>query len=126
MQNFNQTNINKLKDFLCNGYSHDAKLKNFNYDCKEDKIKIELFNPIFNVMLNLTFHNIAIVLVTKDAWHGNRETVLSLTVEEDFSFLQNCILKHDANVENSLYLLFQMFSGDEIHIVSKEIFVEEN
>ena len=27
-------------------------------------------------------------------------------------------------MEDSLYLLFQMFSGDELHIVSKEVIVE--
>ena len=36
------------------------------------------------------------------------------------TYCANC----DECIEDSIYLLFQMFSGDEFHIVSKEVFVE--
>ena len=124
MPRFNKNNIKELKEFLYNSYDHDAKLKNAKYDSGEDSLKIELFNPIFEVKITLTFHNIGIAFAVKGEWTGSRETIISLTVEEDFSYLQNYLLKHSDYMEDSLYLLFQMFSGDELHIVSKEVVVE--
>ena len=124
MSRYNKNNTKELKEFLYNSYIHDAKLENAKYDCREDSIKIELFNPISDVKIDLTFLNIGIALTIKGEWSGNREAIISLTVEEDFSYLQNYLLKHSEYMEDSLYLLFQMFSGDELHIVSKEVIVE--
>ena len=124
MLRYNKNNIKELKEYLYNSYVHDAKLKNIKYDCSEDNIKIELFNPIFDVKIALTFLNIGITLTIKGEWSENRETIVSLTAEEDFSYLQNYLLKHNKCMEDSLYLLFQMFSGDELHIVSKEVIIE--
>ena len=124
MPRYNKNNTKELKEFLCNSYVHDAKLENVKYDCREDNIKIELFNPISDIKIDLTFLNIEIALAIKGEWSGNRDTIISLTVEEDFSYLQNYLLKHSEYMEDSLYLLFQMFSGDEVHIVSKEVIAE--
>lgn len=124
MLKYNRNNTKELKAFLYNSYVHDAKLENIKYDYIEDSIKIELFNPIYDVKIVLTFVNIGIALTIKGEWSGNRETIVSLTVEEDFLQLQNCLSKHKEYTKDSLYLLFQMFSGDEIHIVSKEITVD--
>ena len=124
MHRYNKSNTEELKDFLYNSYVHDAKLENIKYDCREDNIKIELFNPIFNVKIALTFLDIGITFAIKGEWSENRETIISLTAEEDFSYLQNYLIKHSECMEDSLYLLFQMFSGDELHIVSKEVIIE--
>ena len=121
---FDKSKTQELKEFLYNSYNHDAKLENINYEGRGDGIKIELFNPIFDVKIDLTFLNIEIVFAVKGDWIGSRETVLSLTVEEDFSYLQHFLLKRSEYMEDSLYLLFQMFSGDELHIVAKEVIVE--
>ena len=125
MPRFDRNNIKELKEFLQNSYDHDAKLENIRYDCGEDSIKIELFNPIFNVKIALIFRNIGVVLAIKGGKYGNRETIISLTIEEDFSYLQTYLPKHSECIEGSLYLLLQMFSGDELHIVSKEVIIEE-
>lgn len=124
MPRYNKNNTKELKEFLYNSYVHDAKLETVKYDCREDNIKIELFNPISDIKIDLTFLNIEIALAIIGEWSGNRETIISLTVEEDFSYLQNYLLKHSEYMEDSLYLLFQMFSGDELHIVSKEVIAE--
>lgn len=124
MPRYNKNNTKELKEFLYNSYVHDAKLENVKYDCGKDSIKIKLFNPIFNVKIDLTFINIGIAFIIKGEWSGNRETIISLTVEEDFSYLQNYLIKRSKFMEDSLYLMFQMFSGDELHIVSKEVIVE--
>lgn len=124
MQRYSKKSTKELEEFLYNSYVHDAKLENVKYNCREDSIEIELFNPISNVKIDLTFLNIGIVLTIKGDWSENRETIISLTVEEDFSYLQNYLLNHSEYMEDSLYLLFQMFSGDELHIVSKEVIIE--
>ena len=124
MPRYSKNNTKELKELLYNSYVHDAKLENVKYDCRQDSIKIELFNPISNVKIDLTFLNIGIALKIKGEWSGNHETILSLTVEEDFSYWQNYLFNYSEYMENSLYLLFQMFSGDELHIVSKEVIVE--
>lgn len=124
MSRFDKNNTKQLKEFLYNSCVHDAKIENIEYKCGEDSIIIELFHSFFNVKIDLLFHNIEIALAIKGKEHGSRETILSLTVEEDFSYLQNYIPIHREGVEDALYLLFQMFSGDELHIVSKEVIVE--
>ena len=124
MPRYNKNNIKELKEYLYNSCVHDAELKNIKCDYIEDQIEIELFNPIFDVKILLTFLNIGITFSVKGDWSGNRETINSLTVEDDFSYLHNYLIKHSENREDSLYMLFQMFSGDELHIVSKEVIVE--
>ena len=121
---YNKNNVKELKEYLYNSYVHDAKLKNIKCDYIEDRIEIELFNPIFGVKILLTFLNIGITFGVKGDWSGNRETINSLTVEDDFSYLNNYLINHSENKDDSIYILFQMFSGDELHIVSKEVIVE--
>ena len=124
MPRYNKSNTKELKEFLHNSCVHDAKLKNIKYERGEDKIKIELFNPISDIKIDLTFLNIGIALAIKGEWPGNRETIISLTVEEDFSYMQKHLLKSKNYMEDYIYLLFQMFSGDEVHILSKEVIIE--
>ncbi len=124
MPRFDKNKIKEIKNFLYNSCVHDAKLEKVGYKCGEDTIKIELFNPIYDIKINLTFRNIGIALAIKGNEHGDRETIISLTVEEDFSYLQNYLPKYSEGIEDSLYLLFQMFSGDELHIVSREVSIE--
>ena len=110
---------------LYNSYVHDAKLENIEYDCAEDKITVQMLNPIFNTKMNLTLCNIEMVFSVKGDWHGDRETIHSLTLEKDFSYLNNYLLKQRKPSQDSLYLLFQMFSGDEIHIICKEVIIDD-
>ena len=124
MTRFDKNHTKELKELLYNSCVHDAQIKNVEYKYGEDSIKIKLFNPIFNVKIDLTFHNIEIAFAIKGKEYGNRETIISLTVEENFLYLQTYFPKCNECSEDSLYLLFQMFSGDELHIVSKEVTVE--
>lgn len=124
MPRFDKYHIKELQEFLHYSHIHDAKLESVRYERREDRLIVEAFNPIFNVGLNLTFRDVEIALAINGNELGSRETIISLTVEEDFSYLQKYIQQYSKNLENSLYLLFQMFSGDELHIVSKEVNVE--
>ena len=124
MPRFDKCHIKELQEILYYSHIHDAKLERVRYERREDRLIVETFNPIFNIGLNLTFRDVGIALAINGNELGSRETIISLTVEEDFSYLQKYIQQYSKNLENSLYLLFQMFSGDELHIVFKEVNVE--
>lgn len=124
MPTYDKNNINELREILFNSYVHDAELENVEYNYKQGSIKIILYNPIFNAKMDLTFNDIVTALAIKGGWNGSRKTIVSLTAEEDFSYLQNYLHNYGEFIEDSLYLLFQMFSGDELHIVSKKVVVE--
>lgn len=124
MPKFSKNNIDELNRFLYDSCVHDAKLESIKYNGIQDSTKIELFNPISNTRIYLTLLDTGVALATKGVWPGDRETILSLTVEEDFSYLQNYISGQHECTEEYLYLLFQTFSGDELHVISKEIIIE--
>lgn len=125
MARYDKNNTKELKDILFNSSIHDAKLESIIYEYDgENSLKIKAFNPIFKVQIYLTFRDIGISFAIKGNSPGNNATILSLTVEEDFSYLQNYIQTYSEGIENCVYLLFQMFSGGELHIVSREVIVE--
>lgn len=124
MPRFEKSNAAELKRFLYNSCVHDARMENIVYRCGDDCMKIELLNPIFNTRLLLIFSDIEVVLAVKKKEYGSHETIISLSMEEDLSYLQNYFPKCTEYAEDNLYLLFQMFSGDELHIVSKEVTIE--
>lgn len=121
---FNRNSIVDLKKHLYHDYSHDAILKSFTYNGNGESAKIEFFNPFFKVNTTMVFNDIEVVLVVKGEWYGSRETILGLVAEDDFSYLQTYLPKCNECSEDSLYLLFQMFSGDELHIVAKEVMID--
>lgn len=123
MSIFSKSNIEKLKEVLYNSYVHDAKIKSVKYECGDNSLNIEMFNSIFQVIINVIFLDIQLAFLVSGNNLGSRETVISLTLEEDYSYLQNYVPEHRGKIDH-LYLLFQMLSGDELHIVSKEVVVE--
>lgn len=124
MPKFTKNEIEELKKFLYNCCIHDAKLESVRYEREEDNLKIEAFNPIFNAKIDITFFDVEIALVIRGNEFGSRETIISLTAEEDYSYLKNCIQNCSEGVKDFLYLLFQTLSGDEFHIVSRMVIIE--
>ena len=124
MPRFDKNNIGELKEFIYKRFPHDATVENVKCSCKGNSIEIELYNTFFNVGMNLIFRNVEIALAVKGKEYGSSETILSLTVEENFTYLKKYLSDCDESVDSNLYLLFQMFSGDELHIVSKEVIIE--
>ena len=124
MPRFDKSNFTDLKAFLYNCYGHDAKMERVNTDYENERIEISLFNPYFGVKMVYTFCGVEFILSLKGDWHGNRKEIIGVTVEDDFSYLETYLPNHKQYNKDSLYLLFQMFSGDELHIVSKEVSIE--
>lgn len=84
---------------------------------------MELFHPIYQFRAELSFYRLELVFAKKGKEYGSRETVLSLTAEDDCSYLQKVLPGCEAP-KDGLYLVFQMFSGGELHIVAKEVSAE--
>ena len=124
MLKFTKNEQKELKELLYDSYDHDAKIKNINYNGAEALLRIEIFNPYFHVKTSFHFSDVKMVLATRGNELGSREEIVSLTVEDDFSYLQKYIPQYDEVAGDGLYLLFQMFSADELHIVAKEVHVE--
>ena len=124
MPKFNKTTFVELRNFLYNSYDHDANIKSITCDYENKSIEISLFNAFFGVKINYIFHFVEVVLSIKGSWNGDQTEIIGITAEEDFSYLKKHLSNHSEYNQNSLYLLFQMFSGDELHIVSKEVTIE--
>lgn len=125
MPRFDKTQIKELKDYLYQSNIHDARMKDSCYDRGKKMLSINVINPIHNVKMKFIFCDVKAMLSISGNELGSSETVNCLIVEEDFSFMQNSLSEYDMNFDESLYLLLQMFSGDELHVVCGEVVVEE-
>lgn len=99
---------------------HDSVYRKNQYDKEKKEWEIELYNAICNVNICITFQGVCLVLTTDfDIW-GTNNTISSLTLENDYTFLTPFLENADEiNKRECLYFLFQSFSGNEMHIVCK-------
>lgn len=119
---FDKSQEDKLKEFLRHQCSiHDAILVSTSYDRKKAELSLKAFNPYYGTTLYFTFREVKILLSLRGDAFGSPEAIHSLTLEEDFSYLP---LKTAGDLSGYLYLLFQMFSMDELHIVAKSVTLE--
>ena len=123
---FNRLQIENLEKYIFNSYIHDAKILSFKYDIAEKIINIETLNENFAYKINFIFYNVKFFLSTSGHAYGSSETILSLTLEKNSAFLKDLmqICKH--NVNDCIYLLFQLFSGDELHIVFETVSIDQS
>lgn len=124
MPKFDRLQIEALKEYLYYSYVHDSKIDTLGYDKEKKNLVIELVNPIFGDRICLSFEKVKVVLSISGNEFENGETIISLTAEEDYSYLQNCTGVCVDNLFDYIYLLFQMFSGNELHIVCEKVFIE--
>lgn len=123
---FNKQKIEELKSAIQNSYAHDARIKSAEYDFCENALKIKAFNAIFNMEIELIAKNVELTFTVGGDFNypGSNDTIISLTAEDDFSYLTNYINDCKKFKGDSVYLLFQMLSGAELHIVTKDIYFE--
>ena len=107
MPGFDKNNIGELKEFIYKSCPHDATVENVKCSCKGNSIEIELYNTFFNVGMNLIFRNVEIALAVKGKEYGSSETILSLTVEEDFTYLKKYLSDCDKCFPVMNCILFQ-------------------
>lgn len=124
MPAFYRNQVNTLIDYLYYSHIHDARIKNFQYDFLNRTAIIETHNPIFNIKIKLTFNEVKELILVAGNEVGSCDTILSLTVEDECSPFPNGIYMRVRDIDNLIYLVFQMFSGDELHIISKGVCIE--
>ena len=56
---------------------------------------------------------------------GNDNSISSLTVEENYDSIEVLCKPSMKSSDEYLYLVFQMFSGNELHILSGQLSIEE-
>jgi len=120
---FDSFHIEALKEYLYHSNIHDAKIEIIGYDIEKKKLMIKAVNPIFDDKISFVFDEIKVVLFVSSNEMGSRKTIISLTAEEDCSYLKKITNVCDDWLCNSIYLLFQMFSGDELHILSENVLI---
>ena len=125
MAEFEKEQIEALSDFLYNSHIHDALLESFQYDRAAGLLKVRAVNRIDGLYLDMTFYDV-IMLLSVRGIYSNRttdcRTILSLGIEQDYpQIAEDCLKKHGKDSSNMLYMLFQMFSEDEIHVLFKKI-----
>ncbi len=124
MERFNRDTAGELREFLYTSCVHDAKVETVEYDRRTNSVRVELYNPIFGERIAFTFLDIAAALAIRGRQRGNWGTLVSLTVEDDYSELANFLTEPGGSLRDSLYMLFQTFTGEELHIAAKEVAVE--
>lgn len=123
MDSFVKSSSEALKKTLGTGVIHDAELQHICY-AKDGRVRIETYNSFYKQKINFVFCDVKGFIATKGNWAGQRTTIVSLTVEEDFSLFLQVAPDFQKEGGDALYLLFQMLSGDEIHIAASEVLIE--
>lgn len=123
---FDNLHINDLKEYLYYSYIHDAKIEALSYDKNKKSLTISIVNSIYDNQIKIIFENVKIILSLNGNEIGSCEQILSLSIEEDYSFLKSFPSVCQHCFFDNIYLLFQMFSGDELHIVSEKVLIDDN
>ncbi len=125
MHQFSLTEKEELKKYLYYSSIHDSIIEKTQYDNSKDTLTLRISNPIDGVRYQMTFAGIRIMLLINGYTWGNDNSVSSLTVEENYEQIK-ALCEPDMNPPNEyLYLVFQMFSGNELHILLEELSIEE-
>ena len=124
MKTFQRSNMKNLKEFIYSSCIHDAQIEGVRHNLKNNTFVIETTHPFFQVKMLFTFNDVSLVLFIKGNEDGNSDTIASLTVEDDFSYLHQHITNEHSIQEDDLYLLFQAFSMDELHVVCHSVSIK--
>ena len=118
---FNKKSFKKLKEHIYSSCIHDAVVQSIEYNHNEKILIIDAENSFFNTEFRIIFSDIECLLSIKGRQFGNDKSIISFTAEDDFSYLYNYLNSHVAFDENNVYILIQMLSGSELHILSQEV-----
>lgn len=121
MDVYTKENAKELVHYLRASFFHDASFAELSYSKEHKNLTVQLVNDIYNKTICLMCKGVHIFLsIDSDRW-GKDETILGLTVADDYLLFSTFLLQYELNIDNSIHLCFQMFSGNEIHIVCEEV-----
>lgn len=124
MPQFDKCKKEDLKNYLFYSNVHDAIIETIQYDHAQDTLIVKSVNRIYNDRINLFFDKVKCITFIKGKEMGDSQKILSLTIEEKTQFQNHFPAEYLVFFDDSIYLLFQMFSGDELHIVAESVFMD--
>ena len=124
MCKYEYSEADKLRECLFQHYCHDAEIISIMPDINRRYLELKLENNFFHEGIVLSFSGVAIALFVNstDIGMGEDQSILSISVEEDISYLSSISNNIQAN-DKLLYILIEMLSGSTLHIASKEVSV---
>ncbi len=106
-------------------YTHDSYITRIEYNVEDGILKIEMdYAYERRVKTKVTFIGIDVFLSVAGDWGGNPKEVNILLLEDDLSFLEKYLPNHLSGLEDSFYIVIEVFSGGLMHIVAREVIIE--
>ena len=125
MIRFNRSQRKELTRYLYSSYVHDARVDDIVFNPNNSQLNIRIENPFYKSVYCFSFLNVKAVLFANNHHFSGSDTINSITIEDDSTLSASSVRIVDDQCEQYLYLLLQMISGDEIHIMCGELFIEE-
>lgn len=114
-----------MRDYLYISAVHDSQFKDIVYDPSQHIVKVVLFNPILEKMITINFLNVRLLLSISDDKWGIDQSISSLTIEDIEQATVTFPKVNKRDLEGGIYLLFQLFSGNEIHVIAEYVNFDE-
>ena len=124
MRVFNRLNRQEFEEFLLLSYVHDSRIQTIEVDISKRTIKIVLVNRYDCVGYSFCFREVSAAYGFEGEWIGEKDMVLGVVLEDQIPVESLKSFLHKEISEDEFHLLFQLFSGSEIHIISSEVGVE--
>ena len=129
MKYFNSHYVEELKDYLYHGHGHDATIVKIEYLLKDeynkDKLIIDTYNTYDKVRVGYVFREIQTMVFCKGSVCGEKDIILGITIEDDMSYFKSRFNSNEISLDGCLYLVLQMKTFDEIHIICREMYINE-
>lgn len=121
---FHRLETEQTISFLRASSIHDSRFEKIQIDNERRFLKTTTFNPIDKVKMEMVFSDVILLLSINDNKWGEDASIIDLTINEDYSFAENLLPEQHALKNDYFHFVFQMFSGNEIHILSSELVVK--
>lgn len=125
MPQYDILKLHELRDYLYKSAVHDSQFKDIVYDPSHHIVKVVLFSPMLNETITINFINVRLLLSISDDKWGTDQSISSLTIEDVEQATVTFPNVNKRDIERDIYLLFQLFSGNEIHIIAEYISFDE-
>ena len=124
MQVYTKLSEKILQNDLYHSCVHDATVEYIKWDCASQSLSIRMKNEYAKEAIHFLFSQVRYCLYVKGKQRGDSTVVSSLTVEK-IDTTTSPFPAHISNCTPYLYLLLQMFSGDEWHILCDAVTIDD-
>lgn len=122
MTSFSYDNKDSLVRFLsCIETIHDGKIVQIGSDIRSKEWTVVIENEYTSSSIRILFKDVTVFISIGISKWGNDYSISSLTLEEPEETLMHMIEPEMIDINKSLYLVFQLFSGDEIHVICQNV-----